>query len=206
MSKVLTESKIKDIVIKTIDNVLAEQEGAESGCIREFVIAMCDGFARSMKRLNGGNPEDKISGRVKSDVLVHYQQKLGINFEIKQSDEVEEWMKAAKAAYIMVYSARREPDALVEAASRLMRKLPLWKHLPDGTERIHYRPTREIVRRFYSQMWMMPDIPHPIVSTNMNQIMDLNGNVFVYDMCPVTLQDYQDGLVEAVPKFPLEKI
>lgn len=206
MSKIVNESKLIHAITKFIDEILSEQEGATTISITEFVTKTCDGIAQAVKALNGGAPQDKISGRVKSEILVHYQQKFGLDFEIKQSDLVESWMASAKSIYIMLYSSRRDPEILVEATSRMMRKLPVFKHLDGGVERIHYRPQKEIIRRLYSFMWGLEKMPDPTSSMSMSHLLDLNGNVYVYDMCPVTIEDYHSGLVEAVPKFDLEKI
>lgn len=176
--------------------------------IEKSLENLINSYIKSIQILAGDSKDDKPSGKIKIEVLNRLRISLNLKFETDISDYVEKWEESAKIAYKDLYSCRTNPKELYESASRIMRGFDLFSPLPEGQVKIHYKPSKEIVRRFYSQIVLDNEVAQFVPShiEGTGTLIGLNCEPILIDLNEVTVDDYKEGKIEALPKIDIERI
>lgn len=206
----IKDKDLSDAICGFISTFLgqANLESVPKSVQAECFENMIDSIILETCNLNGGERSDKVSGKVKVYVLNSLRVQYGLEFTTKQSVQVSEWEAHAFAVYNQLYRARCEPDILVEGASRLMRELSIFTSLAPGSERVHYRPNKEILKRFYTKVWNKEfgEVGQPVAFAESQYITDMDGVVYVHDMIEAHISQYNSGELPNIPTIDLEKL
>lgn len=167
-------------------------KGAATNDVADGIEKLVNGCMQALTAALGKKP----AGEIKTDILNHIRDTLGISADIDSPALVEDWEQAAVEAYNRLYEARKDKRVLLCAASRLMRKLPIYEALPKGTVDIHYKPDKKIIERFYSKLeagdFGSLATPDNARCNGVKCIMKFGGGFYeeLMGLGPMTLQDY----------------
>jgi len=167
----------------------------------EAIENIVSGFCKSLEIANGKKP----AGEIRTYVLNQIRNELNINLIQNQIDQTNEWDVAAYDTYMNYYDARLLRQNLFIGASKLMRKLPYTKLIPEGMPIIHYKPEKELVERFYSKINAIDEnlILEPTYDEKTRFLIGINGDSIwcegIFDYA--SIEHYRSGQIEKIPKI-----
>jgi hypothetical protein len=173
-------------------------EGVADNINEAAAAELVDGYMRALTVLNGKKP----AGEIKTQLLNALRDDHGLDLVGNEAVTTEAWESAAWEAYCKVYPVRFNQDALLEAASRILRSLGLYVPLPPDTLRTHYQPDRKLVEAFWSKVkaghFGEPTAPDAHADGHLKDLDD--GVAMQNGMFPLTLVSYQAGEIPTGPE------